>query len=370
MRIVSRYLVAETLKSQIAVFAVLMAIFVTQKFVRVLAEASSGDIPAALALSFLALKLPALATMILPLSLFLGVLIAHGRFYVDSEMTVMQACGISEWFVTRIMLLVSVFMALLVAAFTLWISPTAAEQEYQLEERVVAETGLSSVMPGRFQKTANGQGVMFVHSVGINNNDLNGVFVGMRSRKESDSESIYLVYAQNGRVEKSADGSEQLSLLNGHQYQGYKQQLDFNVAKFDKYQVTIADNNVEKRNRKLEAYATVELIGDDSADAIAELQWRIALPLSIPFLILIAVPLSSVNPRQGRFGRLLPALLLYLGYSLLLMAGKKALASGQIPPMIGLWWVHGLMFAIGAVLLSEERGFGIRFRALFKGQTQ
>ena len=99
MQIVSRYLVAETVKSQIAVFFVLMTIFVTQKFVRVLADASEGDIPASLVIGFLALKLPALATMIIPLSLFLGILISHGRFYVDSEMAVMQACGISEWYV-------------------------------------------------------------------------------------------------------------------------------------------------------------------------------------------------------------------------------------------------------------------------------
>ena len=80
MQIVSRYLVAETVKSQIAVFFVLMTIFVTQKFVRVLADASEGDIPASLVIGFLALKLPALATMIIPLSLFLGILISTVGF--------------------------------------------------------------------------------------------------------------------------------------------------------------------------------------------------------------------------------------------------------------------------------------------------
>lgn len=372
MYIVSRYLVAETLKSQIAVFFVLMTIFVTQKFVRVLADASDGDIPASLVIAFLALKLPALATMILPLSLFLGVLIAHGRFYVDSEMAVMQACGISEWYVTRVMLFISIFIALIVGAFTLWLTPLAAEQEYQLKQQMVAESGLSSIIPGRFQKTSNNNGVMFVQNQGLEQNQLQGVFVAMTDSDgdKNDQESVHLIYAKKGNVTEGVGGKELLSLTDGHQYQGSNRELDYSIVKFDQYQVTIAEREVEERAMKLEALTTSKLIEDTSLDAIAELQWRIGLPLSIPFLILIAVPLSAVNPRQGRFGRLFPALLLYLGYSLLLMAGKKALASGQIPASLGLWWVHGLMFTVGAVLLSEERSFGIRMRARIKGQQK
>ncbi len=367
MQIVSRYLVAETVKSQIAVFFVLMTIFVTQKFVRVLADASEGDIPASLVIGFLALKLPALATMIIPLSLFLGILISHGRFYVDSEMAVMQACGISEWYVTRVMLVMSLVVALIVSVFTLWLSPWAAQQEFDLKHQLVAESGLSSIIPGRFQKTANGNGVLFVQNQGLEKDQLRGVFVAMASGANQQASDIHLVYAQHGNVTKKADGSEQLQLRQGYQYTGTEDQLDFNIVEFKGYQVSIAERAVEKRALKLEAYTTLDLLDDDSLDAYAEFQWRIALPLSIPFLVLIAVPLSSVNPRQGRFGKLFPALLLYLGYSLLLMAGKKAIASGQLPASLGLWWVHALMFTIGAVLLSEERTFGIKLRAQLRG---
>ena len=210
MQIVSRYLVAETVKSQIAVFFVLMTIFVTQKFVR-LADASEGDI-ASLVIGFLALKLPALATMIIPLSLFLGILISHGRFYVDSEMAVMQACGISEGYVTRVMLVMSIVVALIVSAFTLWLSPWAAQQEFDLKHQLIAKSGLSSIIPGRFQKTANGNGVLFVQNQGLEKDQLQGVFVAMASGANQQGSDIHLVYAQHGNVTKKADGSEQLQL--------------------------------------------------------------------------------------------------------------------------------------------------------------
>jgi lipopolysaccharide export system permease protein len=131
--LIFRYLMKETIKSQTAVFLVLMAIFLTKNFVDVLADATNGDIPASLILGFLALSMPVLAALILPLSLFLGILLAHGRLYVDSEMTVFHACGISEWYITRVMLVLACVMALLTGAITLWLAPLSVENEYQLE---------------------------------------------------------------------------------------------------------------------------------------------------------------------------------------------------------------------------------------------
>jgi lipopolysaccharide export system permease protein len=111
------------------------------------------------------------------------------------------------------------------------------------------------------------------------------------------------------------------------------------------------------------------LIADSSLDALAEFHWRIAIPLSLPFLVLIAVPLSAADPRQGRFGKMFPALMLYLGYFILLMAGRKALEDGNIPPQLGLWWVHAVLLCIGIVLLLRGRPFGVKLRARLKGDV-
>ncbi|MNV99860.1 Lipopolysaccharide export system permease protein LptF [compost metagenome] len=66
------------------------------------------------------------------------------------------------------------------------------------------------------------------------------------------------------------------------------------------------------------------------------------------------MPLSRVNPRQGRFLKLLPAILLYMTYLALLIAARSALDKARIPQAIGLWWVHGIFLLIGLVLLYWE----------------
>jgi lipopolysaccharide export system permease protein len=365
--LIFRYLVKETIKSQIAVFLVLMAIFITQKFVRVLAEASNGDIPAGLVLGFLALSMPVLASLILPLSLFLGIMLAHGRLYVDSEMAVMRACGISEWYITRVMLVLALVMSLLTGVLTLWIAPLSVESEYQLEEKAGAETGLTTLIPGRFQQTSNQKAVIFVHDIGIENSQLNKVFLAQHD-KDPDSQGVHIVYANTGGVQEDADGSEKLILKQGVQYEGKLGQQDYRIIEFDEYQIQIAEQQSQQKRRKLTAYPSSQLWEDPSIDAIAELHWRIAIPLSLPFLVLIAVPLSAADPRQGRFGKIFPGLMLYLGYFLLLMAGRKVLEDGKIPAAMGLWWVHSVILVIGGILIFKGRPFGVRLRARLRAK--
>ena len=371
--LILRYLIKETIKSQLAVFLILMAIFITQKFVKVLDEASNGEVPAGLVLGFLALNVPILGSFILPLSLFLGIMLAHGRLYVDSEMVVMRACGISEWYVTRVMLLLATLVAVVCASLTLYLAPLAVETEYRLEEQVGAESGLTTLIPGRFQQTANRKAVMFVHEIDSDSNSLRRVFLAQHDKPDEDEtdtgEEVHVVYAQTGNVVDDEDGSQKLILTQGKQYEGKQSQPDFHVIEFDEYNIQIAEQQAEQKRRKLGAYPTQRLIGDTSTDAIAELQWRIAIPLSLPFLVLIAVPLSSVDPRQGRFGRMFPALLLYIGYFLLLIAGRKVLENGNIPPALGLWWIHAFMLIIGSILIMKNRAVGAKLHAKVKGRA-
>ena len=366
--LIFRYLIRETLKSQSVVFLVLMAIFLTKNFVDVLADATNGDIPASLVLVFLALSTPVLAGIVLPLSLFLGILLAHGRLYVDSEMAVFHACGISEWYITRVMLLLAFVMALLTSVITLWLAPLSVENQYQLEEQIVVESGLTSLIPGRFQETANQKAVIFVHEITTEKNQLQRVFLAQHENEPS-SQDLHIVYAQSGGVIEDADGSQKLILDGGTQYEGKHGQKDFHIVEFEEYQIQIAEQKAEQKRRRLSAYPTSQLISDKSLDAIAELQWRIAIPLSLPFLVLIAVPLSAVDRRHGRFGKMFPALMLYMGYFLLLMAGRKVLEEGKISPQLGLWWVHGLVFFIGGALISSGRSLGVSLLAKFRGAS-
>lgn len=366
--IIFRYLLAEVFKSQLAVFVILMTIIISQRFVKILADASEGELPGQLVMSIVALKLPQLAVIILPLSAFVGILVAYGRVYADSEMTVLHSTGVSEWYVTRLTLLLSLMLAIVAGSITLYLSPWATEQEYRLLEKADANAGLISLVPGRFQHTSNENAVIFVQSISRDNGDLQKVFVAQNNARE-DQGGHSIVYAMSGNVKEDISGAQMMQLEQGRRYAGDVKSPAFEITEFGRYQIQIREQEVEQRRRKLGSLPTAELYGMGSNEAIAEWHWRIAIPLSIPLLALIAVPLSRVNPRQGKFGRLLPALLLYLGYYSLLIIARSALEDGKIPPALGMWWLHLSALLVGVVLILRHRASAQRFQAWLAGRT-
>lgn len=365
--LIFRYLLRETFKSQLAVFFILMSIFITLRFVRILGDATDGNVPADLVLGFITLYSPVLASLVLPISLFLGVMLAHGRMYVDSEMTVLRACGVSEWYIVRVTLFVAFIVAIITAVVTLYLTPLAMEKEYQLQEEAASQSGLAAVIPGRFQETGDDKSVIFVHDVDTENETLVKVFL---AKPNDNADDIHLIYANGGRIQASAGGGQQLVLLKGIQYEGTTNANDYQIVQFDEYAVTVEKPNPQEERRKMVAVPTTELWDIDTIEAKAEFQWRLAIPLSLPFLVLIAVPLSAVDPRQGRFGKMFPALLLYLGYFLLLLASRRVMEDGKLPSFVGLWWVHVVMLLVGTGLIARERKTGAFIRQLFLGKKE
>lgn len=368
--IIFSYLLKEVAKTQLAVFFVLMTIFISQKFVRVLGDASEGSIPGQLVMTFIALKIPDLAGMMLPLSLFLGVLLAYGRIYADNEMTVLHACGVSEWYVVRITLILAFVTAIFTGIFTLYLAPMASEYQYQIKDKLAADSGLSSLVAGRFQKTGNKKAVIFIHDKNREDNSFDKVFVAQLPSENHSEESIInasLVYAKKGQVIEEDTGSQRLILSDGTRYHSAADSGEFQSVAFDKYHIQIQDHEIEQKHRKLSALPTQALFSPTDDKLIAEygatIQWRIAFPLACIILIFIAVPLSVVNPRQGKFAKMLPALILFLGYFLLLTAMRSGIERQALPVSIGLWPVHISALFMGIILLMKERTSGKKFKA-------
>lgn len=363
--LIFRYLSTEVFKSQLAVFLTLMTIFVSQKFVGILADAADGSIPGQVVLQMIALKLPQLASLILPLSIFLGIILAYSRIYADSEMTVLKACGVSEWYVVRLTLISSTILALLAGILTLQIAPWASEQEYQLKEKIEADAGLAALRSGRFQQTGNEKAVVFIHDITEGGTELDRVFYAQIENKK-DKQFSEVVYAERGIVkEDSETGEQKLMLTDGKRYENQANSKQLQLTEFTHYEVQIQDQAIEQKRRKLEAVPSLQLLKQGTNESIAQFQWRLAIPLSIPLLTLIAVPLSVVNPRQGKFAKLVPAISLYLGYFVLLNAGTFLVQEGKIPVGIGLWWIHLSALFIGSFLILRDRPIGSSIRAMF-----
>lgn len=349
--IILRYLMSETFKSQIGILFVLLLIFVSQKFISILAQAINGVIPADLVLTILYLNLPTLGTLMLPISFYLAVLFAHGRLHSESEMVALTSCGYSPNKVLKATLVLSLFTFVFAAFNSLYLAPAAEDRMLSVIEEAESDAGAATLIEGRFHNISDNGGVVYVEKY-VKGKNLEKVFAAHWPKEKGQSPSV--ITAKTGNVEEKQDGAW-LTLHNGQRYAGIVGQHEFENTTFSTYQVHIANGKVQSKQRDVNALPTSQLIGVKNPRYQAELQWRIAIPFSILFITFMAVPMAKVNPRQGRYSKLLPALALYLTFFLLLSTSKSLIEDGTIPAL-AIWGIQLFFFAIGIILHLQMIG--------------
>ncbi|MBM7059990.1 LPS export ABC transporter permease LptF [Pseudomonas sp. UL073] len=354
--IVFRYLSRELLLTLSAVSAVLLVIIMSGRFIKYLAQAAQGALDPGVLFMIMGFRIPGFLQLILPLGLFLAILLAYGRLYLDSEMTVLSATGMSQQRLLAYTLGPATLIALLVAWLSLGLAPQGVAQVARILNEQDALTEFDTLVPGRFQSMKDGTRVTYVQELSSDRAELGGIFISdKRLSKDSGKErGITVLVAEKGRQEIQADGSRYLILENGFRYDGNPGKADYRAIQYDTYGMLLQRPEVSTDIGEREAIPTRELWGSDDQRHVAELQWRLSIPLLVFVVTLMAVPLARVNPRQGRFLKLLPAILLYMAYLSLLIAMRGALDKGKLPISVGLWWVHGIFLMIGLLLIYWE----------------
>ncbi|MDO9957080.1 LPS export ABC transporter permease LptF [Glaesserella parasuis] len=346
--ILSRYLTKEIFKSQIAILFILLVIFFCQQLVRVLSSAVSGKVPTDLVLSLLGLGMPTMAQLMLPLSLFIALLLTLGRFYAESEITVMRACGVGQSLLVKAALFLSIFTTAVAVYNVFWLTPWAINKQSEMLAEAKANPRFAALAAGQFMSA--GGYVLFIDN--IKDNTINDIYVFQPDQQKKNKPSV--VVAKSGELQGLPNGDQMLNLTNSTRYEGTPQTADFRISHFDNYSAYLGYQDVDSDEKLVQRADFRKLLAETSPEAKAELQWRLALILSVPLMALLAVPMSSVNPRQGRFAKLLPALLLYLIYFLLQSSLKSAGASGKLNVSLLMPMVSVAFLVLGIILNSWE----------------
>jgi lipopolysaccharide export system permease protein len=118
--------------------------------------------------------------------------------------------------------------------------------------------------------------------------------------------------------------------------------------------------------KNLEAQPSRSLWDSNDPNRRAELHWRIAMPISCVVLTLLAIPLSRLRPRQGRYARVWVAVVIYFLYSNLISVGKVWVARGTVPEALGLWWTHAAVVLLALVVIAGPR-LATRLRYRIRG---
>ncbi len=361
--IIIRYLVRETFKSQFAILFILLLIFFCQKLVRILGAAVDGEIPTNLVIQLLGLGIPDMAQLILPLSLFLGLLMTLGKLYTDSEITVMHACGLGKRSLIVAALSLAVFTSIFAGINAFWVGPWSSKHEDQVMADAKANPGMAAMVAGQFTPSQDGRSVLFVGNV--RGKEFHNIFLAQLRPNGNQRPSV--VVAEKGHVAQRPDGSQIVTLDTGIRYEGTALLRDFRVTHFNDYQAVIGHRTVELDASDAEQMSMTSLWHSNALEAKAELNWRLTLVVSVFVMALMVVPLSVVNPRQGRVVSMLPAIFLYLIFFLLQSSLRSNAEKGKLDPAVWMWVTNLFYFVLAVVLNLWDTVPARRIRARLRG---
>ena len=351
--IFQRSLLREFGNLALAVFATLFAITLTTQLIRLLGQAAIGRVLSEGVVALLTFSALNYLPVLLSLTLFISVLMTLSRSYRESEMVIWFGSGLSLLAWVRPVLLFASPLVALVALLSLFLSPWAIGKAEEYRHQMNLRDEASRVAPGVFREALGADRVFFVEEIAGDQTNVQNVFIAQMQQGR-----LGITVSRRGYRESAENGDRFVVLLDGRRYEGVPGDLDFKVMDFQRYAMKIETRETQAEQASSKAMSTLALLQAPSNSNLAELLWRLGLPIATLILALLAIPLSFVNPRASRSVNLLFALLTYMVYANLLSIVQAWVSQGRLAFGTGWWAVHAGMLGVLALLFYRRLRVG------------
>jgi len=331
---VDRYIAGDISKPLLIFCPALLFLYVNFSAIRYLDVVASGLLRADAVLPLLLLGLAMALEILLPIGFHISVVVGLSRLYTDSEMTAFFACGISPMRIFRVVVVISLLVALLMACLTLYVRPWAYGLRYLFEHQAIAEFNFADLKPGHFYENPSGNRVLFFEGVDPASGRMQRVFIQTIS-----GDTVTIVSADEAFHEPGNDGRGRgfLVCIRARSYDLSSSQDGMSwtvspelVVKLDTPDVPIG--------YKRKSAPTWELAHSIKSSDITELQWRLSMPVFAFLMGLLGFPLSRANPREGKYAKLFLSAVSYAVFYNLQLIAKTWVEQGVVKPILGLWW--------------------------------
>lgn len=311
---------------------------------------------------------PFFLLIICPIACMLSVFLTFLRMSTDRELVALKAGGVSLYQ----MLPAPLFFSFLCMLFGFWISlylQAWGMGNFRTEVLSIASSSARVVVqPGVFNKDIPNM-VLFARKV----DPANGTMAGIMVEDRRSPETTMTILAPEGSLDADYEHGEIIFLLKqGKSYTEKGHALS--VMGFGEYAVRLDFDSlfqgVDMGPVKPKEYTWERLYDYDFQKEVAktnprmgrkidvERHKRFVFPVACLILCVFVIPIATSFQGLRQQTGVLMALLLFLFYYSLLMAGISLGESGDLSPVIGLWLPNVLFLALGLYgmfLAARER---------------
>ncbi len=349
MVVAFRYVNKELAAVFAVVFFALLVIALGGRFIGYLQDAALGRYSADALWMLAGLRLPEFAQLTAPFALILAVLITCGRLHAEGEFAALTSGGASPLGVLTWLAAGVLAVAAGVAGLALVVTPAATRAASELISEQSSTLLLPSIPPGLFHSFDDGRRVTYAEDVDPEGGRLLGVFMS-----DHFGQDFATMWAEAGSQYVDAEtGSRFMLLERGTRYEGTAGDAAFGIVEFERLSRRIEPSTGDASPAQAGALPSRRLDPANVAH-VAELQWRLSLPLLTVVGAFAAFGLARVRQRAGRFARIVPGTVLFAAYFLACAAARGAVADGTLPAAAGVWPVHGAMILLALYTIRRS----------------
>ena len=354
--ILRRYMTQQVAANTAIVLLFLMALMLGGRLIRYFGIAAEGRLDVGLLFTIIGYNIPTFLELILPLSFFIALMLVLGRMYVDQEMSVLFASGISRGRLTRLMIPLIAGLFVFQMGISLWAKPWGLSNSKQIWQTQSLGSLLDLVRPKTFISSGNYH--LYVDEFDKEKRELKNLYVVQqqtdKSGKIAKNDVIITATRAYQVPSKDTDSSMQLDLFQGRRYELGTNNAKYNQASFEKYRITLEKPASEKiTETNVETQTTAKLLAHTQKPEVkAELGYRFTMPWLIIIAAMLATPLAQVRPRQGRWLCLLPSVLIFASCAISIISLRTAIGKERISEYAYIWLIVG--FIAFALLLNWQ----------------
>ena len=350
----SYYLNFEILRSFVAILLILALIIFGNQIFLVLKNSASQGIVSSELISLIFLKTFRDINLLLGLSSILAIILTLNRFYKSSELIVIKTAGYGENGILKILLPLISFFVILSALFSIFFSPLAKNEINFIKENAKSRPDYIFFKEGTFQSFQDGEVIFFAQEISNKEADrqnLKNVFIFSKTDSKLTTASSGL------KIHNPSTESIFLELYDGHAYENLNfEQTNISITNFEKYRFNLYSKNKEVLGIVYpEARYFFDLSISKKID-LAEMLFRISIPISLLILVILSVYISKINPRKGKNFSPVIGVIFFIAYYNLLLFSKSSVEAGVENAILMYLYPH-LFFIISILFINLKKHF-------------
>jgi len=330
--ILNRYFLKSIFSYTASVSVIFLLIIVSSRSIQYLEQAARGEINPEAVFWIILFRLPEFGQIILPLSFFISIVLTLGKLRSESEFVVMEQNGFTFKRMHSLLIACSAVICAVIFSLSAWLTPKLDLQIKDMIQQKTLKEKIISLTPGEFHKLNESTIVYSKENPGDN---LTEVFIKNNSTDNRSRE--FFIFAEKAYV---AEITEEVIHLN-----------DGSVFFLDEVN-ELSKLTFEEMKLRIDPESNNTLLNEEDSDIqqSSNITWLLSLCTMTIISIFLAVPLSKINPREGRYKRILPALLVFSFYLGLLIASRGTSELSSVTQITSMALIH-LVFLIIALYL-------------------